>query len=147
MRIVLSFLFTLTVGGTLLAANPTTAEAQRRNRDLITREELMKSSQKSTDLFQAIRSLRSHFLAGPRGTRTITGAQAPTQPIVYVDGTRVGDISILRNLLTENTEEVRFVPPTEASVRYGLDHGGGVILVKTVSPPPGPGEGLRDTLP
>lgn len=112
---------------------PREADAQRRDRDLISHEELAQSSKERADLFQAIRSLRPHFLQGPRGVRSLGGAQSNTRPIVYLNGTRMGEINMLRDILTRDVQEVRFVPPTEASQLYGPEHGGGVIQVTLVT--------------
>lgn len=123
-----------------LAATATAepAEAQqRRERDRITTEELQASAKERANLFQAIRSLRPHFLEGPRGTRSLGGGAVPRVPLVYLNGTRAGDATMLRDLLTVNVAEVRFTPPTEASNLYGLDHGAGVIHVTLINRPPG----------
>jgi hypothetical protein len=116
---------------------PREADAQRRDRDLISHEELEQSSKERADLFQAIRSMRPHFLQGPRGVRSLGGAQVNTRPIVYLNGTRLGEITMLRDILTRDVQEVKFIPPTEASQLYGADHGGGVIQVTLVTKPAG----------
>jgi hypothetical protein len=150
-RALLGSLATVVLATTALALSPGDAEAQRRDRDLITREELVQSSQKSTDLYQAVRSLRSHFLQGPRGPRSInadparTGAgsvgaarpgEAP-KAVLYVNGSRSGDVDMLRNIQTINVEEVRYLNPNAAAMQYGPGHDGGAILVKLVSGPTG----------
>lgn len=135
-----------------LALAPQDAEAQRRDRDLITREELVQSSQKSTDLYQAVRSLRSHFLQGPRGSRSISAAtpgpgqssgsllsrEAP-KAVLYVNGSRSGDIEMMKNISTLSVEEVRYLNPNAASMQFGTGHEGGAILVKLVNSPGGDG--------
>ena len=127
-----------TAGVALLLLGPSVTGAQGRERDRISHEELQQSSKERADLFQAIRSLRPHFLQGPRGTRSVGGgSQVATRPIVYLNGTRMGEAAMLRDIPTRHVAEVRFVPPSEASMTYGLDHGGGVILVTLVTKPPG----------
>lgn len=141
------------VATTALAMAPTDAEAQRRDRDLITREELVQSSHKSTDLYQAVRSLRSHFLQGPRGTRslnataprigstdpgTVRPSEAP-KAVLYVNGSRSGDLEMLRSIQTINVEEVRYLNPNAAAMQFGPGHDGGAILVKLVAGPTGGG--------
>lgn len=114
------------------------AEAQKRDRDRITREELESSAQKSTDLYQAIRSLRSHMLSGSRGVRSLgieregenyRAAGRATPPVVYIDGNRAGDPEVLKSVLTTNVAEVRFLDPNKALMEYGTGHEGGAILV------------------
>lgn len=115
------------------------AEAQKRDRDRITREELESSAQKSTDLYRAIRSLRAHMLSGSRGVRSMgiergaddrmqaTGRAIP--PVIYIDGNRAGDPEVLKSVLTTNVAEVRFLDPNKALMEYGTGHEGGAILV------------------
>lgn len=152
-RAIRSAVLVLTAVVTGLAAAPGDAQAQRRDRDLITRDELVQSSQKNTDLYQAVRSLRSHFLQGPRGPRSIN-ATPPTvgspnpgtlragetpKAVLYVNDARSGDIEMLRNIQTINVEEVRYLNPNAASMRFGQGHDGGAILVKLVTGPTGGG--------
>lgn len=152
-RALLGIMTTVLVATTALALAPGGAEAQRRDRDLITREELVQSSQKSTDLYQAVRSLRSHFLQGPRGPRSInatppaTGSSNPgtlragetPKAVLYVNGSRSGDVEMMRNIQTINVEEVRYLNPNAASMQFGQGHDGGAILVKLVAGPTGGG--------
>lgn len=127
------------MAGFLAGAIPTEAQGQnpRRERDRIILEELQQSSKDRADLFQAIRSLRPHFLQGPRGQRSLGGGMVPRVPIVYLNGTRMGDSSMLRDIQTRDVSEVRFVPPTEAANLYGLDHGAGAIFVTLINRAPG----------
>lgn len=123
---------------------PASLEAQKRDRDVITRDELEAAAQKSGDLHRAIRSLRPHMLAGSRGVRSMgieagppdesgrptaraTGRAIP--PVVYIDGTKAGDPSMLESILTVNVHEVRFYNPNKALTEYGVGHEGGAILV------------------
>ena len=153
-RTLLASLVAVMVATTALAMAPADAEAQRRDRDLITRDELVQSSQKSTDLYQAVRSLRSHFLQGPRGPRSInadparTGAEVQTgtmragetpKAVLYVNGARSGDLEMLRSIQTINVEEVRYLNPNAAAMQFGPGHDGGAILVKLLGGPTGGG--------
>jgi|KBSSwiStaDraftv2_1062776.scaffolds.fasta_scaffold55339_3 hypothetical protein len=127
--------------------------AQKKQRDLITREEILASAQKDADLYSAVRSLRPHFLAPPRGTRTLgmerntaggyvqgAGAKVP-DALLYVNENRLGDISGLKNILAGDTYEVRYLDPAKAEERFGVDAMGGAVLVTLVkgiksTPPP-----------
>lgn len=122
------------------------ANAQR-DRDLITREELVQSAQKSADLYKAIRSLRPHFLQGGRGVRsmdvgtmgrdregvmrasgTARGGE-PTEPVIYIDGNRAGSVDILKTIETGSIAEVRYLSPTQALNDKGPGHEGGALLI------------------
>lgn len=131
----------LLAAATAVVFQPAEAEAQRRDRDVITREELVNSSQKNTDLYSAVRSLRSHMLQGPRGaTRSIGGANSVTErsaqappAVLYINGSRSGDITMMRSIQTMHVEEVRYLSPNAAGNQFGTGHEGGAILVKLVS--------------
>jgi hypothetical protein len=140
MKVHRTTLGSLAVAAALLLGDAAAAEGQTpaRQRDLISQEELELESARSPDLFRAVRILRRHFLEGPRGTRSMGGARVVTRPIVYLNANRMGDATALQNIPTREVAEVRFIPPTEASTRYGMDHGGGVILVRTRNSPPPP---------
>ena len=105
-------------------------EAQKRQRDVITREELAAIDRQGLDAYQAIRQLRPHFLAPPRGNRTIRGEQATAT--LYLNGLKQGDVESLRMTMVMNVEEVRYLDPNKATEEYGMTHSAGVVLVKLV---------------
>ena len=108
---------------------PGSVQAQKKQRDVITRQEILTSAQAEQDLFLAIRSLRPHFLAPPRGVRSM-GAAPPAPTVLYVDGNKQGDFATLRMISARDVEEVRYMDPAKAEEEYGIGHSGGAILVK-----------------
>jgi hypothetical protein len=115
-----------------VAMTPDSVADVQKNRDLITRQELLQSAHRSKDLYQAVLSLRPHFIS-PLPIRTSGSARQqrrPRPPQVYVDGNLVGDVSVLRNILAESVDEVKFLSPTQAALEYGPEAAGGAILVK-----------------
>jgi len=134
--------FVLVGAGLMLV--PDQALAQKKDRNTITREEIENSAQKNQDILQVIRSLRPHFLAPPRGTRTL-GFTAPFPTAVYVNGTRAGELDALKYIMAADVMEVRYLEPAKAMDEYGQDHNGGVVQVKrmegtkpAVKPPTNP---------
>lgn len=124
----------------LVGVVPTVAEGQRKERNLISKEELEQFQENRGDLFRAVRSLRPHFVQGSRGTRSFGGgAMVATRPILYVNGTRMADVAMLTGIMTRDVIEVRFVPPTEAAMTYNAEHGAGVILVTLINQQPSSG--------
>ncbi len=111
-----------------LAIAPTTAHAQKRSRDLITREEIDAPAQKEQDIYALIRVLRPHFLEKARGVRTL--GNSSTKMGVYVDGVRETDFNALKNILASTVEEVRYLDPSRAESEYGQEANGGAVLVK-----------------
>ena len=125
----------LAAGWVLLA--PADGLAQRKQRDVITREEILQSAHKELDLHRAVRSLRPHFLAPPRGQRTM-GA-APAAPVaLYIDEARSGDLNSLKDVAAMDVQEVRYLEPAKAQERYGISHSGGAILVTLFKGPKPP---------
>lgn len=119
------------------------AQAQKKDRNLITREEIITSAQKDSDLYQAIRSLRSHFLNKPRGQRTMdverggptgmqVGSSKPLEPIVYLNGNKLGELNLLKNILASDVFEVRYLDPARAQDEFGADAAGGAVVVTLV---------------
>ena len=144
----------IALGSVLLLAS--TAHAQdkkiKRERNRISREELVETAERFPDLYDAIRSLRAHFLApNNRGVRTTGVGERSTESsgssggsygsggsnaanavaVVYVDGRRSGDLNAIKGLKTMEVEEVRYLTPNEAGQEYGLGHEGGALLIKT----------------
>jgi hypothetical protein len=126
-----------------VALVPAAAEAQKKDRNLITREEIIGSAQKDGDLYQAIRSLRSHFLNKPRGQRTMNverggptgmqvGSNAALEPIVYLNGNKLGELNLLKNILAADVFEVRYLDPARAQDEFGADASGGAVVVTLV---------------
>ena len=119
--------FALVGAGLMLV--PDQALAQKKDRNIITREEIENSPQKNQDILQVIRSLRPHFLAPPRGNRTL-GFTAPFPTAVYVNGTRAGELDALKYIMAADVMEVRYLEPAKAMDEYGQDHNGGVVQIK-----------------
>lgn len=128
-------LLTMLVGVGVALAGADQAEAQKRQRDVITLLELEQTGKKAQDLYQAIRSLRPHFLQPPRGTRTM-GSYTPDPTVVYVDGLRTGDLETLKTISTQNVFEVRYFEPSKAQEEFGMNHSGGAVLVRTMKSRP-----------
>lgn len=143
----------LALPGAAAAQNP-----PKKDRDVITREELLDAEAKSPDLYVAIKRLRAHFLTQNRGVTSMgitpggSGApmcndassdrnctrrsisNTPIPPVIYMDGMKFGDPESLKGILTRNVAEVRYLSPSKAEMDYGLGHEGGAILVKLFHP-------------
>jgi len=142
----------LTLAAVLAPAPARAQKEPKKDRDLITREELLDADAKSPDLYQAVKRLRPHFFTQNRGP-TSTGIQpggsgtmcnakieqnctprtmgtVVALPVVYLDGMKMGDPETLKGIVTRNVDEVRYLSPGKAEMEYGLGHEGGAILVK-----------------
>jgi hypothetical protein len=93
------------------------------DRNKITSEQLARVP--ANNAYEAIRVLQPQWLDS-RGANSI-GAGAATTAIVFVDGTRGGDLEFLRSVPINTLAEIRFLSPGEASARYGMGLPRGVI--------------------
>lgn len=100
----------------------------QRQRDLLTREEILSSTAQQGDLLQAIHSLRPQFLSIPRGVYSPSSpAAAPIA--VYVDRIRQLDVGSLRSISANKVAEVRYLDPTAALNEFGPTAAGGALLI------------------
>lgn len=124
-------LLTLSIVALAAAASP--AEAQRRQRDRITREEILESAHRSYDLYQVVRSLRPRFLEPPPGVRSLGNSNAPYTPIaVYVDGKKDIGIEALKLIDPLRVQEVRYYDPERANAEFGPSAANGAIVIRLV---------------
>lgn len=123
---ILMLLVVSACGGGPSVATPPTPQ-----RDLITHAELMASTLSEQDLYQAIQSLRPHFLAPAPGVRP---ASASGTLSVYVDGVRQAGTATLRAIGAVRAEEVRYLGPVESRNELGVRASGGAIMVKLIKP-------------
>jgi hypothetical protein len=127
------FQYALVLAAAALAAVPGTAHAQKKSRDIITREEILKSAQANGDLMTAIKALRPHFLEVPRGTRSIGGTgMAPIA--IYVDKIRQPDGDVLSQMMANSVAEVRYLDPSRSQNEYGITANGGALVIRKYVP-------------
>jgi hypothetical protein len=81
--------------------------------------------------YDLIAQLRPEYLRS-RGATSISRPGAGTA-VVYLDGTRYGDLQTLRSMSAEQIERVDYLNASEATTRFGTDNTGGAILITTKS--------------
>ena len=98
-----------------------------RDRNLITAEEI--ATVPITTAWELVSRLRPEWLRnrGPASMR----ASAPEYPVVYIDEVSSGGLEALQRISSIAIAEVRFISARDAATRFGLNHGGGAIMVKT----------------
>jgi len=97
-----------------------------RSRDVLTADEFTGSP--APDAYSLVLRYRSQWLR----TRGRVSINLPTDPLqVYINGTRWGDVSRLRDIPAGQVVELRYFNGPDATMRYGSNHGGGVIEVTT----------------
>ena len=112
-----------------VTAVPSVAQAQKRSRELITREEILKSGAAGGDLYAAIKSLRPNFLEGPRGVRSF-GGSGMSPLAVYVDKIRQSGVDALLQIQANTIQEARYLAPSQSQNEYGITANGGAIVIK-----------------
>ena len=119
-RLALSLL--LVLGGCATAGG---SGAQQGRSDLIVEEQLRGNSY--TSVYDAVVALRPNWLR----TRGTDSFRAPTEIQVYIDNVRVGGTGNLQQIAAISAYYVQYYDGLEASARWGLGHGAGVIYVST----------------
>ncbi len=112
----------------LAACAPAKPQATRvpPDRSIITQEEILEH--KFETVYDAIQALRPIWLQ-TRGTNTLQGTS--TQVQVYLDNNHLGGIATLSTINLASVVYIRHYDGVEATARWGLDHGQGVIYVST----------------
>lgn len=113
--------------GASAAGDSGPAASPRSRSTLITFEEMRQRGQTS-NLYDLIQDLRPRWLRS-RGPDTLLGQQGQVQ--VHVDGNWIGSVEALRRLAAAGVTSIEWLPPLDASARYGLDHSHGAIVVST----------------
>jgi hypothetical protein len=121
----------LTVAALLLSAACASASTSARPAvqagNVIPEREL--STHATGSAFDAVRMLRPNFFV-TRGPTSIVFAGSD-RPVVYLDGVPFGELEALRGIQTANVHEIRFINGRDATLRWGTNHGAGVIYVVT----------------
>jgi hypothetical protein len=67
---------------------------------------------------------------GPSGMQV--GSSVAPEPLVFINGNRLGETSTLKTILAADVFEVRYLEPAKAQDEYGADANGGADLVTLV---------------
>jgi hypothetical protein len=110
----------------LECASSTTTKTRSGSRYLITSENIANSS--ASNALELIQQLRPEWLNPTRGPKSFTNEEA-TEPVVYVNNARYGDIDYLQNISILNIQEISFLKGDDATTRFGTGHVGGAILI------------------
>ncbi len=97
------------------------------DRHLITLEEIERTT--GSTAYDLILKLRPFWIRG-RGPRSINRNTEAQYPMIYLNGQKFGNIDTLSEITNTNITEIKFLSPSDATIRYGVNHGGGAILIK-----------------
>lgn len=97
------------------------------DRNRITTEQVREVAPRHSTAYGIVENLRPLWLR-KRGRTSVTNEG---DIAVYVDGSRFGTPASLRNISAFSVDSMRFLPPAEATNRYGTGHVHGIIMVYT----------------
>lgn len=105
---------------------------ERPEQQWIMREQI--AEPRFSSAYDVVRALRSNWLSS-RGDASI---RLRTEVQVYLDGVHLGGVEMLQGISTPAIQYIRYFNGTDATTRWGIGHGRGVIYVGT-GPVPEPG--------
>jgi hypothetical protein len=91
--------------------------------DVITRAEIDRGQWR--DAWDLVQSLRPRWIQA----RGVDSLIEPGQVQVYIDGTRLGDVTLLRGIPTMSIIRLEWIDPVAAAGRWGMGHAHGVIAI------------------
>lgn len=98
----------------------------RPSADFLSRDEIQSGHWQSA--YEMIQALRPRWLRA-HGADSILGETPDVQ--VHVDDNRLGGVSTLRGISTNEIASIQFVDPVSAAARWGGDHANGAIIIST----------------
>jgi hypothetical protein len=107
------------------ASTPAPERSERSGRAMLTNTEI--HSTNYADAYSVVQSLRPEWLRAPAAN----SFRSSDQIQVYLDGNRMGGTDQLRQIMTRSIMSMQFLTGLEASQRWGLNHGGGAIVIST----------------
>ena len=121
------FVYLLLIVLVIIACAPTKEMGTTRgSRYIITAEEI--SSTSANNAYEAIQMLRPNLLN--RDMRRSIDMYSTAGVVVYVQGVKYGDKESLKTISVLEIAEIKYLPKSEATMRFGSDHAGGAFLIK-----------------
>lgn len=78
----------------------------------------------ATNLYEVVRILRPAWL-----TRTVRNRQGNEAVVVYLNDRQIGPLNVLREMPSNVARRLQFLSPTEATIRFGPNHGSLAAIV------------------
>lgn len=101
--------------------------SQGGDRNRITEQQVEEVTPQYSTAYEVVQNLRPLWLR----KRGATSIMREGDIAVYIDGTRYGTPDDLRTISITSVGSMRFLPPSEATNRYGTGHTHGAIMVST----------------
>ena len=134
-----SLLLVLALACVHSVAEAQTASKPRRDRNVLTAEEIDEAS--ASTVYDLVRSKRPRWLTvrGSSTLRTSAGTDMLGKPMiypaeaviaVYVDDVKHGSQETLRSISTNTVETIQYLDAASATLRFGTNHQHGAILIR-----------------
>ena len=107
------------------SSTSTTSSAPVRDRNLLTREEILRGEYQTA--YDAVLARRRTWLIQRADGET-------TKLVVYLDDMRLGGAEELRAIAVARISEIKYFDGTAAYARWGFGHDGGVVQVISMAP-------------
>ena len=107
-------------------ASQTASGSPRAGPNVITAAQLAEAESDAQNLWQVVERLRPNWLVSRAATM-----RERIDPVVYLDGTRFGDVESLREIPLTGVLAILRVSAQDATLLYGTGHAGGIIAVST----------------
>lgn len=121
----IALLLIITSATACASGQPSSGDVGRPDANLITQEQIRHHNFRNA--YDAVQALHPNWLE----TKGVDSLRNPSQVLVYVDNSRMGGINELRYVASAGIGYIRYYNGTEASTRWGLGHGAGVIFVSS----------------
>jgi hypothetical protein len=108
------------------ASSGTPERARAQDHDLITIDQIR--DHRFPSAYDAVEALHSNWLL----TRGTDSFRTPSEVVVYQDGTKLGGVAVLKDIVPGSIEYIRHYDGVSATARWGVGHSQGVIFVSTV---------------
>jgi hypothetical protein len=113
---------------TACASSSSTPRAARSDRNVILADEIARVG--ASTALEAVQRLQPRMLEKQRGPSSIN-LEDQAQINVYVDGARMGGVEALSLIQAPAIVEIRYLSPSEATIRFGTGNAAGAIVVVT----------------
>jgi hypothetical protein len=117
----------LVFGWACSGSTGTAGGGARPSQNLIMADEIQ--AQHFANAYEVINALRPSWL---RSRSPTFGASGRSGVMIYLDNNRLGSVEYLRQIAAGQIELARFLPPTEATSRYGTNHADGAIVITSI---------------
>jgi len=120
-------IYLLLIAAFIIACAPTKEMGSTRgSRYIITAEEIAATS--ANNAYEAIQLLRPNLLN--RDVRRSVDMYSTAGVVVYVQGAKYGDKESLKTISVLEIAQIKYLPKSEATMRFGSGHAGGAFLIE-----------------